>query len=69
MARDATVLGMVLFNASEQELAEAHAAIVTGLQRGELRPVVGQELPLAEAARAHELVMKPGSYGKTVLVP
>jgi NADPH2:quinone reductase len=69
MARDAAILGMVLFNASEHELAEARAAIVTGLQRGELRPVVGQELPLAEASRAHQLVMEPGSYGKIVLVP
>jgi NADPH2:quinone reductase len=69
MARDAAILGMVLFNASQQELAEAHAAIVTGLQRGELRPVVGKDLPLAEASRAHELVMEPGSYGKIVLVP
>jgi NADPH:quinone reductase len=69
MARDAEILGMVLFNASEQELAEAHAAIVAGLQRGELRPVVGRELALAEASRAHQLVMEPGSYGKIVLVP
>jgi len=69
MARDAAILGMVLFNAGEQELAEAHAAIVAGLQRGDLRPVVGKELPLAEASRAHQLVMEPGSYGKIVLVP
>jgi NADPH:quinone reductase len=69
MARDAEILGMVLFNASEQDLAEAHVAIVTGLQRGELRPVVGKELLLAEASRAHQLVMEPGAYGKIVLVP
>ena len=69
MARDAAILGMVLFNAGEQELAEAHAAIVAALQRGDLRPVVGKELPLAEASRAHQLVMEPGSYGKIVLVP
>ena len=28
-----------------------------------------QELPLAEAARAHREVMEPGSSGKIVLVP
>jgi NADPH2:quinone reductase len=31
--------------------------------------VVGRELPLAEAARAHREVMEPGAFGKIVLVP
>jgi NADPH:quinone reductase-like Zn-dependent oxidoreductase len=31
--------------------------------------VVGQELPLAQAARAHEAVMEAGHYGKVVLIP
>jgi NADPH2:quinone reductase len=69
MGRDAAILGMALFNASGPELAEAHAAIVAGLQSGVVRPVVREELPLAEAPRAHELVMEPGAYGKIVLVP
>jgi hypothetical protein len=30
---------------------------------------VGVELPLAEAPRAHQLVMEPGAHGKIVLVP
>ena len=69
MGRDATILGMTLFNASERELASLHAALVAGLESGTLKPVVGQELPLADAPRAHEEVMKPGAYGKIVLVP
>ncbi|MDQ3918288.1 MAG: NADPH:quinone reductase [Acidobacteriota bacterium] len=69
MVREASVLGMVLFNASPQELASVHAAIVAGLEAGTLRPVVGRELPLADAARAHEEVLKPGAYGKIVLLP
>ncbi len=70
MGRDAAVLGMTMFNVSELELAGIHAAIVAGLENRTLRPVIGQELPLAEAARAHELVMKPsGARGKIVLVP
>jgi NADPH2:quinone reductase len=68
MRRDAAVLGMVLFNASRQELASIHAGIVAGLENGSLRPVVGKELPLAEAAQAHRAVMEPGAYGKIVLV-
>lgn len=69
MSRDASILGMVLFNASPQELASVHAAVVAGLEAGTLRPVVGRELPLTEAARAHEEVLKPGAYGKIVLIP
>jgi len=38
------------------------------LRNGTLRPVVGQELPLAQASRAHQAVMEPGHYGKIVLV-
>jgi NADPH:quinone reductase len=69
MGRDAAILGMTLFNVSPQDLASIHAALVAGLEAGTLRPVVGREVSLAEAARAHEEVMKPGAYGKIVLVP
>ncbi|HZI20262.1 MAG TPA: NADPH:quinone reductase [Pyrinomonadaceae bacterium] len=69
MTRDAAVLGMSLFNASEREAESIHAAVVAGLESGTLRPVVGRELPLEEAARAHEQVLAPGAYGKIVLIP
>jgi len=69
MGRDASILAMSLVNASKQEVAGIHAAIVAGLENKTLRPIVGQEIPLAEAPRAHEAVMQPGSYGKIVLIP
>ncbi len=69
MTRDAAIVGLTLFNASPQELEGIHAAVFAGLEAGTLRPVVGRELPLAEAARAHEEVLKPGAYGKIVLIP
>jgi len=68
MRRDAAVLGMVLFNASRQELASIHAGIVAGLENGSLRPVVGKEIPLADAPQAHKAVMEPGAHGKIVLI-
>ena len=68
MGRDAAVLGMMLFNTSDSDLAEIHAAITAGLADGTLNPVVGRELPLADAARAHEAVMEPGAHGKIVLI-
>jgi NADPH2:quinone reductase len=69
MGRDASILGMSLFNIPDRERASAHAALVAGLQNGTLSPVVGRELPLADAPRAHHAVMEPGAYGKIVLIP
>ena len=69
MNKDVAILGMALFHASPAQLAGIHAALVEGLRNGTLRPVVGQELPLAQAPRAHEAVMEAGHYGKVVLVP
>lgn len=69
MDREAAVLGMRMPNATAAELAEAHAAIARGLADGGLRPVVGRELPLADAARAHRDIIEGGAAGKIVLVP
>ena len=68
MSRDADIRGMVLPNTPAAELASIHAALVAGLENGTLRPVIGEELPLAEAARAHRAVMEPGAFGKILLV-
>jgi len=69
MGRDAAILGLMLFNTSDRDLAEIHAAITSGLANGTLNPVIAKELPLADAARAHEAVMEPGALGKIVLIP
>jgi NADPH2:quinone reductase len=69
MARDAAILGMTLSNAGEPDLVAIHTALITGLSNKTLRPVVGKEFPLKEAAAAHSAVMDKGAYGKIVLVP
>jgi NADPH2:quinone reductase len=69
MRIDASILGMSLVNASADELRRAYVAIGAGLDNGSLRPLIGRELALAEAARAHREIMEPGSAGKIVLVP
>jgi NADPH2:quinone reductase len=69
MNKDAAILGMALFHASPAQMAGIHAALVEGLRNGTLRPVIAQEFPLAQAARAHEAVMETGHHGKIVLVP
>jgi NADPH:quinone reductase len=67
MQRDVDLRGMVLPNASPADMASIHAALVAGLENGTLRPVVGKELPLAEAAQAHRAVREAGAVGKIVL--
>jgi NADPH2:quinone reductase len=68
MQRDADVRGMILPNTPPAEMASIHAALVAGLENGTLRPVIRKEFPLAEAAQAHQAMMKSGALGKIVLV-
>jgi NADPH:quinone reductase len=69
MQRDTQVLGMSLMNASPAEIEGLHRRIRTGLERGELQPVVRETLALADAAVAHERVMETGAHGTIVLLP
>ena len=69
MRREASVTGVFLFNATPDELLSIHAALEAGLANGTLRPVVNQQFALADAARAHAAIGKPGACGKIVLVP
>jgi len=70
MGRDGKIMGMTSFNTTPQELASIHAGLVAGLATGTLCPAIGEEFALADAAKAHEVVMRPsGAYGKIVLKP
>jgi NADPH:quinone reductase len=69
MGRDGDIRAMTLFNATDAELAAIHAALGTGLETGTLRPIVGRELPLCDADKAHIAVLEPGAYGKIILTP
>jgi len=69
MSREADIRGLTLFATTEPEARAMHAALGAGLENGTLNPVVGQKFPMAEAARAHEEIMKhSGALGKIVLV-
>jgi len=69
MMRDAAILGMHLGNPTDAEAAAIWAGLGAGFANGTLRPVIGRELPLKDAAQAQVAVMEPGSYGKIVLIP
>ena len=69
MSKDVSVFGLALWGIPADEARRAHHAIVAGLEAGTLRPVVGTEMPLADAAVAHRRIMEPGARGKIVLIP
>jgi NADPH2:quinone reductase len=69
MLRRASARGFTLWTVTPAEEAAIHAGVIAGLENGTLRPVVGKELPLAEAARAHQEILEPGASGKIVLIP
>jgi NADPH2:quinone reductase len=69
MMKDASIIGMSLMNVSPPDMEKIHAALIAGLESGVLRPVIGKEIPLAEAARAHHEVIEGTAYGKIVLIP
>jgi NADPH:quinone reductase len=69
MGRRASIRAFTLWGITPAEENEIHAGIAAGLANGTLRPIVGKELPLAEAARAHKEILEPGAAGKMVLIP
>jgi NADPH2:quinone reductase len=67
MRNEVTVVGVM--GAKPHEAVEAHAAVAAGLRTGTLKPIIGKEIPLAEAARAHKEIIESSALGKIVLVP
>lgn len=69
MGKEGAIFGMILWNVPPHEEEHIHAALLAGLENGTLRPKVGKEIPLSDAAKAHQAVMEPGAFGKIVLIP
>jgi len=68
MTRRGSIHAFTLWGLTEAEEKEIHAGLLAGLENGTLRPIVGKELPLAEARRAHKEILEPGAFGKIVLL-
>jgi NADPH2:quinone reductase len=69
MNRDAAILGMLLLNATPDEISRISAGLAAGLENQTLNPIVGRTFPLADATRAHEAILAPGALGKIALIP
>ena len=69
MGKNSSIRGMSLFSADPKDLKQIHAAIKAGLIDGRYHPIIHSELPLTDAAKAHDLVLLNGVYGKIILLP
>jgi len=69
MMKELDIRGIALWNATPGQVRQMMKDIIAGVAEGALQPVIGREMPLAEAAAAHVAVLEPGAYGKIVLVP
>lgn len=67
MNRDAAVLGMNVANMPQEAFCSNMAVLQAALAEG-VRPLVGKEMPLAQAAQAHREVNR-GEGGKHILLP
>lgn len=67
--KNADILGLYIGAASPAEVSVMKAAIFAGLENGTLRPIVGQEMPLADAPKALEAISQAGAFGKIILIP
>lgn len=69
MGKDASIHGMTLLNVSQNDRRKIHIALIAGIEKGFLRPVIGKKFALADAPKAHEEVLAAGAFGKIILVP
>lgn len=69
MGKEADIRGLAIFNSSREEMVKTHQGLADAISAGILAPLVAREMDLADAALAHELVMKDGNCGKIVLKP
>lgn len=69
MMKDIDIRGIALWNATPAQVKPMMQDIMAGVADGALRPIVGREMPLADAAAGHVAVLAPGAHGKIVLVP
>jgi len=69
MMKELDIRGIALWNATAEQMGPVMRDILDGVADGSLRPIIGREMKLADAAAAHVAVLQPGAHGKIVLVP
>jgi NADPH2:quinone reductase len=69
MMKELDIRGVALWNATAVQMKPIVLDILAGVAEGLLRPVIGREMRLSEAAAAHIAVLERGIGGKIVLIP
>lgn len=69
MARNASLRGVMLMRCPAPALAAAHTRLASLLSAGKLTAPIHATLPLPEGARAHEMQLERGLFGKILLSP
>ena len=69
MMKDLDIKGLAIFNGTREQMHSIVEDLLAGLNDGSLRPIIGREMPLADAAKSHVDVLAPGAFGKIVLLP
>lgn len=69
MAKETEILGMSLFNSSEEEMKEAQVGLYQQMNTSRLIPEIALELPLEKAPEAHRRILESGNCGKILLIP
>lgn len=60
---------LVTYSGTADLYAASADKVISALQRGVLRPMIGQRYPLAEAAQAHRDLERGKTTGATILLP
>jgi NADPH2:quinone reductase len=66
---DVTLIGFEALGAMAQRAASLTEQALAAAAAGQLRPIIGQTFPLAEAAAAHLAIESRATIGKTLLIP
>lgn len=68
MLKETSIIGVGLYASTKEEKEVSAAALLAGMESGWLKPVVGPQYTLEQAAKAHDDIIKsPGATGKMVL--
>lgn len=69
MAKETEILGMSLFNSSEEQMKEAQVGLYQQMDAGRLVPEIAMEMALGDAPEAHRRILESGNCGKIILNP
>lgn len=69
MAKEVAILGTMFGLATPEEKEAAYEVIERGLKHGSFTPIIADNMPLADAPKAHHTIMESDHHGKIVLIP